>query len=115
VQALALLLRQTPGYEVDIVVDGLRAIQSAAFSPPDVVLLDLGLPWMHGHDVCKQIISRVAPHRPLMVAITGHDGPEVRKKSLEAGFDFFFAKPVDYEELMVVVEKTCATKNLPGA
>ena len=47
-QAMALLLRQI-GAEVDVVWDGPKAIQRANLLLPDVVLLDLGLPRMHGH------------------------------------------------------------------
>jgi two-component system OmpR family response regulator len=108
-QALAMLLRHA-GTEVDVALDGLKAIQRASFFRPDVVLLDLGLPWMHGHDVCREIRKKVSPHRPLMIAITGHDKPETRQKSMDAGFDAHLLKPVDYGELMTLVQQHCSRK-----
>jgi CheY-like chemotaxis protein len=108
-ESLAMLLR-LGGHEVDIANDGLTAIQNAVFFRPDVVLLDLGLPGMHGHDVCRQICERVAPARPLMIAITGHGQEEIRKQSYEAGFNAHLLKPVDFDELAQLIDRHCAQR-----
>jgi DNA-binding response OmpR family regulator len=105
-QALAIVLRQN-GNEVDVATDGLKAVQRAAFFTPDVVLLDLGLPWLHGHDVCRQILQR-AERKPLMIAITGHSGS--RKESLDAGFDEHLIKPIDFAKLTTLVDQFCASR-----
>jgi CheY-like chemotaxis protein len=47
----------------------LRAVQER---PPDVVLLDLGLPKMDGWEVARQIRQRSNGRRPLLVAISGY-------------------------------------------
>jgi CheY-like chemotaxis protein len=108
-ESLAMLLR-LGGSEVDIATDGLAAVKNAVFFRPDVVLLDLGLPGMHGHDVCRQIRERVAPARPLMIAITGHGQEEIRRQSFEAGFDAHLLKPVDFDELAQMIDRHCVQR-----
>ncbi len=109
-QALAMLLRMN-GSEVDVAPDGIQAIQRAAFFTPDVVLLDLGLPWIHGYDVCREIRRRQAASRPLIIAVTGHNQPEDRKKSLEAGFDAHLVKPIDFAVLTKLIDDYFATRS----
>jgi CheY-like chemotaxis protein len=106
VEALAMLLRLS-GHEVNVATEGPQAVQNAVLFQPDVVLLDLGLPRMHGHEVCRQIRERVAPHRPLMVAITGHGQRNVQQQSYEAGFDAHLLKPVNYDQLAQLIEGYC--------
>lgn len=117
VETLAMLLKLS-GHQVAIATEGTQAVQNAVLFQPDVVLLDLGLPRMHGHEVCRQIRERVAPHRPLMVAITGHGQKDVQRQSFEAGFDAHLLKPVDYDQLALLIDGHCdsrgATPTQPG-
>jgi DNA-binding response OmpR family regulator len=108
-EMLAILLRLS-GKEVDTAKDGLEAIRQSAFFTPDVVLLDIGLPNLQGHDVCREIRKRLGA-RPLIVAITGYGQPEDRRRSLDAGFDAHMVKPVDYDVLQKMVEDHCLSKH----
>jgi two-component system CheB/CheR fusion protein len=105
-EALAMLLR-LQGHEVDVASDGREAIQKAVFFTPDVMLLDLGLPWIHGHEVCREIRRRVA-RPPIIIAVTGHGRPEDIQRSLEAGCDAHLVKPVDYNQLMKLISSVCS-------
>ena len=58
----------------------------------------------------REIRRRLAPHQPLMVAITGHDSDEARRKSKEVGFDAHLVKPVDYTTLMKLLDDFFARK-----
>ena len=108
-ESLAMLLR-LGGHEVEIATEGVTAIQIAVRFQPDVVLLDLGLPRMHGHDVCRQIRERIAPHHPLMIAITGHGRQDIQERSYEAGFNAHLLKPVDFEKLEGLIKGYCDQK-----
>jgi len=108
-ESLAMLLR-LGGHQVDLATDGVNAIQIAMKFQPDVVLLDLGLPRMHGHDVCRQIRERISPLRPLMIAITGHGRQDIEERSYEAGFDAHLLKPVDFEKLEGLIQGYCDQK-----
>jgi len=100
-ESLATLLGLS-GYGVHITSDGPSAIVAAEKCPPDVVLLDLGLPGnMDGWEVVRRLRQMSFTRRPQVIAVTGYSQEEDRKRSYEAGIDFHFTKPAD----PVVLEK----------
>lgn len=100
--SLALLLT-LEGHHARVAYDGVEAVESAVANPPDLVLLDLGMPRLDGYDACRQIRQGVVGRRPLMVAMTGWGQDQDRRKSSEAGFDHHLVKPVDYDELLALL------------
>lgn len=101
--ALSKLL-QLLGHDVDVAHDGLTAMQAAKKSPYDVVLLDIGLPGMTGYEVAKELRRETNTSRSVIVAISGYGQEEDMRRSLEAGFDRHLVKPVEYEQLLTLVE-----------
>jgi signal transduction histidine kinase/CheY-like chemotaxis protein len=97
-ESLALLLRLR-GHDVRIAADGATALVLVKDYAPDVVLLDLGLPGMHGHEVCQRLRQQPGLDRALVVALTGSADEEDRRRSHEAGFDHHLVKPVDPDDL----------------
>jgi two-component system CheB/CheR fusion protein len=86
------------GHEVTLAHDGPSAIAAAARMPPELVLLDLGLPGMDGYAVAARL--REAGHdHPVLVALTGYGQDEDRRRSRAAGFDHHLVKPVDFAVL----------------
>ena len=102
--SLAMLLRLW-GHEVQTVGDGPAALQAARESPPDVALLDLGLPGMSGHEVARRLQAPVQGKRPLLIAVTGFGEEKDRCKSEQAGIDLHLLKPVDPEILLRVLAR----------
>ena len=96
-RSLARLLKSW-GHEVHIAHDGPEALQAAQAHGPEVVLLDLGLPGMDGHEVAHQLRGHNGGG-PRIVALTGYGRDEDRRRSQEAGFADHLVKPVDPEEL----------------
>ncbi|HVQ42690.1 MAG TPA: PAS domain S-box protein [Vicinamibacterales bacterium] len=92
--ALAMLLRHT-GHDAFVAYDGKAALAAAETDRPDVILLDIGLPGMSGHDVCRQVREQPWGRNIRMIALTGWGQEEDRRKSTEAGFDGHLVKPVD--------------------
>jgi len=90
---MAMLLR-AKGHEVCVAYDGVEGIGAASAFRPDIVLLDIGLPKLGGHDVAREIRERFGGS-VLMVAITGLGQDEDRRRSMKAGFDHHFTKPLD--------------------
>jgi CheY-like chemotaxis protein len=88
------------GYRTAVAHDGKRALEIAETLKPAIVLLDIGLPGMSGHEVARRL--RAAPWgRDLrMIAVTGWGQESDRAKSLEAGFDAHLTKPIDPEMLL---------------
>jgi DNA-binding response OmpR family regulator len=89
------LLLQLAGYEVEVAPDGEAAVAAVRANPPDVVLLDIGLPGIDGWQVARQVQEVPAEKKPLLVAVSGRDSAEARRRSEEAGIDLHLAKPVD--------------------
>jgi PAS domain S-box-containing protein len=89
------LLLQLAGHTTCLAHDGPEALKVAAEFKPDIVLLDLGLPGMDGHEVARAIRRTPELGHPVLVAVTGWGGPEDRLRSKQAGFDEHFTKPVE--------------------
>jgi len=71
---------------------------------PEVVLLDLGLPGVDGHAVCRRLRASEGGDRLVIIAITGWGQAEDRERSAEAGLDAHLVKPVDPATLLPLVE-----------
>jgi signal transduction histidine kinase/ActR/RegA family two-component response regulator len=97
--SLSLLLAIT-GNKTLVAHDGLEAIEAADRQRPDVVLLDIGLPKLDGHEVCRRIREQPWGKDIVMIALTGWGQEDDRRKSEEAGFNGHLVKPVDYDELL---------------
>jgi CheY-like chemotaxis protein len=102
--SLAMLLR-IYGHEIHLAPDGRTAIETARAKPPDVVLLDLGLPGMDGFQVAKQLKELPTPKPPFLTAVTGYGRDIDRQRSHDAGIDLHLVKPVDLEELQKVLKR----------
>src|SRR5262249_6794079 len=83
--ALAQLLTSW-GYQVRVVYDGPAALQSAQTHPPDVALIDLGLPGMDGYQVALHLRQQAQLKRGKLIAITGFDWPGAPRRSQAYGF-----------------------------
>jgi CheY-like chemotaxis protein len=91
------------GHEVEAVHSGIEALAAAERFKPDVVLLDLGMPGMSGHEVARELRRRWTGAEPLIVAVTGWGKPEDRARARDAGVDVHLVKPVEEEELREVL------------
>jgi signal transduction histidine kinase/CheY-like chemotaxis protein len=97
-ESLATLFR-LDGHEVHVVHDGESALSAALELKPDVALLDLGMPRLTGHEVAARIRESVLGRRPLLIAVTGWGQSGDRERSMRAGFDHHFTKPIHYGQL----------------
>jgi CheY-like chemotaxis protein len=97
----AMILRQH-GHTVVMAADGLSALEKVRAEPPDVVLLDIGLPKLDGYAVADQI-NRL-PKPPLIIAITAHGSAADYRRSAEVGIPFHFVKPLHPDLLVKVVK-----------
>jgi two-component system, OmpR family, response regulator len=97
-ETLAELLR-AEGHEVDLAVDGPAAVEAVVTRPPDVVILDIGLPGLDGWQVARLVHDQPAEKRPLLVAVTGRGEERDRLSSERAGIDLHLTKPFDPVQL----------------
>jgi CheY-like chemotaxis protein len=100
-----MMLHLSRFYQVWAAPDGPSALLMAAANPPDVVLLDIGLPGLGGFELAQLIREqRAEAGRPFLIAVTAYGSSEDRRRSREAGIDLHLVKPVDWDELQSVLE-----------
>jgi PAS domain S-box-containing protein len=101
-ESMALLLGME-GQDVRTAYDGPGAIEVAGTFQPHVVLLDIGLPGMNGHEVAVHLRERLEMRKTVLIALTGYGQLEDRQRSMDAGFDHHLTKPIDYERLGALI------------
>lgn len=85
------------GYEVVAAPDGAAAVAMAAKFPPDLVMLDLGMPRLDGVGVIRALRSwTTAP----IVVVSGRTGSADKIEALDAGADDYVTKPFQIDELL---------------
>ena len=87
------------GHLADFAADGRSGLQLALAQPPDVLVLDLGLPGMDGLQVCEQIRAQADRHIPILM-LTARDTIADKLRGFEAGADDYLVKPFAGEELL---------------
>jgi CheY-like chemotaxis protein len=97
-ESLAMLM-SLDGHQVEAVFTPERALQFVAEAPPEVMLLDIGLPGMNGYEVARRVREMPGGKAIRLIALTGYGQAEDRRRSLDAGFDDHLVKPVEPERL----------------
>jgi CheY-like chemotaxis protein len=93
------------GHEVRVAHRGEEALQLAAAAQPDVILLDIGLPNLDGHEVVRRLRAQLRPEpHTRIVALTGYGQPDDRRRAEQAGFDLHLTKPADLDALQRLLE-----------
>jgi len=103
-EGLGLLLRQM-GHDVQVAHDGHAALEAARMNRPQLVLLDLSMPGVDGYKVVERLRTDKRFAQVPFVAVTGSDGDDIRRRSLEAGFSQVLVKPVGLATLRKLLER----------
>ncbi len=110
-------LLEMMGNDVMTANDGLQAVQLAEAFRPDLVLLDIGMPKLNGHDACRRIREQSWGKAIFLVALTGWGQDDDKQRSHEAGFDHHLVKPVDVcalERLLASLQPQPKSTPLPA-
>ncbi|PJA11811.1 MAG: two-component system response regulator, partial [Elusimicrobia bacterium CG_4_10_14_0_2_um_filter_56_8] len=89
------------GYETMPAQNGREALAVLASKPVDLVLLDVNMPVMNGHELCRKIKSDPQLSHIPVIMITSLDSKENKMKGMEAGAEEFLSKPFDQAELLL--------------
>jgi two-component system KDP operon response regulator KdpE len=113
-RAVAPLLRSR-GYDVDVAATGDDALKSVRAHPPDLIVLDLGLPDIEGTEVCRRIRAESA----IPIVVLSARGAEADKvTALDLGADDYVTKPFGPEELLarirVALRRVFSTDEAPS-
>lgn len=93
---------RTHGYEVRTAADGNAGLAAVFAEPPDLVLLDIMLPKLHGYEICRQVRAQKLDLPIIMLTAKGQEEDIVR--GLELGADDYVTKPFSIRELLARVK-----------
>jgi PAS domain S-box-containing protein len=103
--SLAMLLKME-GHDVRVAYDGAQAIEAIRENPPEIALLDIGMPVMSGYDVARTVRETFPKERMTLIAVTGWGQKHDVTRALDAGFDCHFTKPIDPLSLSALLSTT---------
>jgi putative two-component system response regulator len=104
VRLLERILRRRGYSNVMAATSSREALVKAAAQPPDVVLLDLHMPDMHGVAVMQELHALNPHNPPLVIVLTGDDLQETKSEVLAAGARDFITKPFDTTEVALRID-----------
>lgn len=96
-------LLEAMGHTVSVAYDGAQALEVAEVFRPEVVLLDLGMPRLNGYETCRRIRSQTWGRTVTLIAQTGWGQEQDRRRTMDAGFDHHIVKPIDAQELTLLL------------
>jgi diguanylate cyclase (GGDEF)-like protein/PAS domain S-box-containing protein len=83
------------GYQVSLAVDGADALRHFRAEPFDMVMLDIDMPDMNGHEVCTILRAEAGPLLPILM-VTGMDDVQSVERAYSSGATDFIAKPMNW-------------------
>jgi CheY-like chemotaxis protein len=101
------------GYHVVQAANGLEALQQAAASAPDLVLLDIQMPLLDGFGVIERLRRDPKLAGLPVVALTAYAMRDDRARTTRAGFDAHIAKPLEMAALRDVLESRLGRSTSP--
>ncbi len=93
------------GNDVRTAHDGYSAIEEARNHRPDVILLDIGLPGLDGYEVARTLRAE-GFDQTVIIAVSGYGEVRARNDSTQSGFDHHLVKPVDFDSLVALIQRT---------
>ena len=99
-----------PTAMIEEAITGFEAGRKMMQLLPDVMVLDIALPGVDGHDVLAAVRLEPRLSHTIVIAITAYDTPEMRQRMMEHGARVFLAKPFDPTELVSAMGELLAAK-----
>ncbi len=103
-ESLALLL-ELLGHRVRVFSEGAAALAAASTDPPDVMVVDIGLPGIDGYEIARRVRRDPSLRHAVLIALTGYGSDDDRRESKAAGFDHHLVKPVEPRSLENLVAR----------
>jgi len=100
---MAVMLRKL-GFQADIAENGEEAVKALDKENYDVIFMDICMPVMNGWQATREIKRKRGENTPFIVAATSNTEPDDKKRCLEAGMDSFIPKPIQLDEVRVILQ-----------
>lgn len=107
--SLAMLLR-LEGNDAQVAYDGVTGLEKARRWQPDAIVLDIGLPTLSGHEVCRALRGEPWGRRLAIIAVTGWGQEDDYEASRDAGFDGHLVKPVSSDAVLALLAQIRAQR-----
>jgi CheY-like chemotaxis protein len=98
------LLAQRPDLQLDTAIDGLGGVSLAASGRPDLILVDMQLPDIDGHEVLRRLRADALTADIPCISVSANAMPEDIERALRAGFADYWTKPLDLRQFMRSLE-----------
>lgn len=102
-QRVGKLILQRAGFELDLVADGLEAVEAQQLNGYSLILMDCQMPVMDGFEATRRIRA-LEGSQPVIIAVTANALVGERERCLAAGMDDYLSKPFRAEKLVEVVQ-----------
>ena len=93
------------GYRVVTASDGEKAVRVAAQARPDIIVMDIAMPGTDGLQATRKIRDDDSIQNIPIVALTAHDTSGFKKAAVDAGFEGFLTKPIDFDKLHNLIKR----------
>ena len=98
-------LLEMTGYRVIEAMNGEEAVKLAKAESPSLILMDLSLPVIDGL-AATRLIRKLPDFKSIpIIAVSAHDTSDFQSEAIEAGCDTYVTKPIDFNELEVLIAK----------
>jgi CheY-like chemotaxis protein len=104
-------LLEMSGYHVVEAVNGREAVDLAGSVKPQIILMDLSLPFIDGLAATRQIRNLPGLSKVPIIAVSAHDTADFHSEALAAGCNAYVTKPINYPELEDAVNRLLAKAN----
>ncbi len=98
------LKKKLPAFTIDQAFDGFDAGAKFKELLPVLVILDIDLPGIDGHKLCRKIKEDSSYNNPFVIVVSGMSAPQEEAQILTEGADAFYAKPVDLKILVKAIQ-----------
>jgi two-component system cell cycle response regulator DivK len=98
-------LLKSKGYDVMEADDGINGVNTAAAFRPDLIVMDIQLPRIDGHEATRRIKANSGTEKIPIIAVTSYALSGDEAKAFEAGCDAFVPKPFSPRELLAKIQR----------
>jgi DNA-binding response OmpR family regulator len=99
------------GYQVETENSGMGGLEKAKTFKPDLILLDIMMPFMDGYQVCEELKKNAQTKKTAVVFLTAKDAKSDEGRSFGSGGDMFIKKPFSCERLLEIVKVVLLSVN----
>lgn len=96
---------ESEGYRVVLAETGIRLFPFALDQKPQLIILDIVLPWVNGFELCKALRDHPQFHKTPIFLMTGQDSSWKAETGIQAGANEYFPKPIDFHRLMEKIKE----------